>query len=373
MFGFHSFYFYFLLVYICYAVFLSVVYIKNRHSVVYLILLFLPLVFLSTLRGNTVGGDLVYHYLPNFHDAYKARTFKQLMETSNHEPGYVIFTKIVSYFSNEDRFFLAITGIISLIGPFFLIYKYSGNYVSSVLLYYTLGYYTNTFNNIRQSIAVSLFFLTIPFLINKKPWYYYIMVMIEITFHYSAIPLLLVYPLVKNIISMKKVIAVITFGGLSYMVIGSTLIITIVPLIFAKYSPEEILETSGAGYNLLLLRLFMFCVFFLIFFKIKDRLSEEKLRIISVLLTLQLFALVFQLYATIYSSATRMEQYLIIPTIVLIPFFISQIRIKHFRICMFLVTILYSMVFFYKTYSRKEGTNTSPQGVIPYVFVDKHF
>lgn len=373
MFGFNSFYFHFLLIYVCYAIFVSLVFIKHRHTFIYLFCLFLPLIVLSVLRGNTVGGDLVYHYLPNYHAACKARSFEALMATSTHEPGYVVFTKMIGFISDDDRAFLAITGGVSLIGPFFLIYKYSPNYISSVLIYYTAGYYTNTFNNVRQSLALSLFFLSIPFLINKKPLYYYLLVLLACTFHYSALPLLFVYPLVKYNITIKKAISILLFGGLSYLIAGSSIIYSLVALIFVKYSPESMLEKAGAGWNLLLLRGFMLCVFMYMYYKYKKGMNTIEERFYSILMTFLLLALVFQLYATLYSSATRMEQYFYIPTIILIPYYGSRIRSKFMRICYFHIIIIYCLVFFNQTYSQKEGTNTSPQGVIPYVFVDKTF
>lgn len=89
-----------------------------------IVLLGLPLVFLSSLRGDTVGGDLE-NYLPNFDAYYYINNLKDLLGYNSHEPGYVLFTKLISLLYPSHRFYLIVTSICTLIGPFYLIYKYS--------------------------------------------------------------------------------------------------------------------------------------------------------------------------------------------------------------------------------------------------------
>lgn len=372
MYGFSSFYFYFLLFYIFYAIIISIIYINKRRSVSQLFLLFLPLFILAALRGNTVGGDMASHYLPNFQAACDSSSFDKAMSVSAHEPGFRFLTVLVGYISHSDRAFIATTAILSLIGPFFLIYRYSPNYFISIIIYYMLGYYTSTFNNIRQALAVSLFFLCIPYLINKKPWKYCFAILLASMFHYSALALLFIYPFVKTTISIKKIVATFVFGVSTYFVLGSSIVYTVISIFFIKYDPELALEEKGgAGWNLLVMYLLLFFLFCFIYYKKNHILKKEENELLSLLLLFHLISIIFQLFATIYSSATRMGQYFFIPAIILIPYIGSMVKSKIIKMCYFLFFSCYCLYMVNKVYSLVEDVDNNKQGVIPYVFIDE--
>lgn len=369
MYGFSSFYFLFFLFYFFYVLFFSLLYKKIAGNLKLVVMFFLPLFILSAFRGESVGGDLE-KYIPAFHEICEAKTFESLISASSHEPGYVIFTKLIGMISTETRFFLIVTAFFCLLGPAYLIYKYSPNYIVSILMYYLLGCYTNTFNNIRQSLAVSVFFLGIPFLLNRKLWKYLIIVIIAISFHYSAIVLLLIYPIVKKDISFKRVLIFLIIGVSSYFIVGTNLIYQIVMLLFVKYNPDLIFERAGAGWNLLIL----YCIFFLLFFFIYKKnelfLTFEKRHLLSTLLHFQLIAIIFQLYATLYPTATRMGQYFFIPVLISVPCIFYLIKSQILKISFIVIFACYSLLSFYLTYSYSEETNSNSQGVIPYVFIN---
>lgn len=185
MYGFNSFYVHLYIFYILYVTLVCCCFKQLKYKKHKIVLLGLPLVFLSSLRGDTVGGDLE-NYLPNFDAYYYINNLKDLLGYNSHEPGYVLFTKLISLLYPSHRFYLIVTSICTLIGPFYLIYKYSKMPGLSFLIYYSLGFYTNTMNNIRQSLAISICCFAIPFLFKREFRQFVFIVLLATVFHYSA-------------------------------------------------------------------------------------------------------------------------------------------------------------------------------------------
>ena len=211
-----------------------------------------PLLFLAVCRGNTVGGDLE-NYLPYYNQMYLTKSWSEMIELIGfREPGYSIFIKILGYFTGgSERYYILVTSICSLIGPFYLIYKYSNNYSYSLLLYYALGFYTNTFNNIRQSIAMSIVFISFYYLFeNRNLIKYILMVLLATTFHYSALIMVLLYPLTKNVISIKFLIKLILISFSLFFLAGSNILKIIITNFLFKYNPDTFFESGGSGWGL---------------------------------------------------------------------------------------------------------------------------
>src|SRR5699024_2717968 len=76
-----------------------------------------------------------------------------------------------------------------ILGPiFYMVKKISTNPLLSIFIYFTIYLYLQSFNIIRQLIAVSIIFLGLFFLVKKeKPWIYILFVLGAATFHISAL------------------------------------------------------------------------------------------------------------------------------------------------------------------------------------------
>ena len=372
MYGFVSFYFCFFIFYIVYAVLLNYIFSKNSTANVrfdVLVGMFLPLLMLGGLRGDTVGGDLEY-YIPYFDEACKASNWKELMDVSGHEPGYIILTKIIGFFSSNHHFFLFFTILISLIGPFFFIYKFSINPTWSVLLYYLMGFYTNTFNNVRQSIAMSIVFCSYYFLFNKRYKIFIFLVLLATSFHYSAAVMLLALLVVRMGFSLKKVVLTFSSGTLAYVVLGSSILMTIVQLVYLNYDSEAFLDDAGGGWSMFLLYLVLFLVFLYIYYENRFSFDSFSELLFPMILSLMSLMIIIQMFASLFPSVTRMTHYFLIPSVFLIPN-VAELIFDKKKWCGFVVFIgLVSVLFFYMAYSFLPFTNSNTQGVIPYVFLD---
>ena len=368
MYGFQSFYALFFIFLVFYLSILKAnVKDRKKFSIGCFILFFL----MAGLRGDTVGGDLK-RYLPEFYSVAMS-DFKYIWEVGHHEPGYLLYIKLLSLISSDSRMFLLGTSFLSLVGPIVLFKKYSNNITVSVLLYYAMGYYTNTFNNVRQAIALSIVFCVIPYLINRKFWKYLLGVVIATTFHYSAIIALIVYPLIAKPFNFKRWAI---YSGTS-LIIGSLFFFSIfryvVETFVLKYDPESILEESeGNGYRLFLAYLLIFIVMSIYYWKTNKRIKESDKIFLSMLLLFQMFTTAIQLTAPVFHTMVRMTYYFFIPTVTLaIPFICSRLnntKLKPlFYVCAFSVAILYMCTVVYR---KAEGYNSNAQGAIPYVFLN---
>ena len=365
MFGFQSFYFFFFIFLVFYVLILKSS-TKNKRS--FCIWCFVLLFLLSGFRGETVGGDLK-RYLPEFYNVAHS-SFAKVFDSGYHEPGYVIFIKLLSLISMDNRSFLLGTALAAMIGPFILTYKYSNNPVVSVLLYYAMGYYTNTFNNIRQSLALSVAFCIVPFLVNRKFWKYLIGVLIATSFHYSAIILLIVYPLITRDLSFKRIMVYLASGLVLVYLFTFDIFSYIVTFALNKYDPEELLEERGGqGYGLL----FFYSILFLmlsLFYLIKRRyLDTEQRFFLSFMLVFMVLTTLIQMTAPIFSSMVRMTFYFFIPIVMIaVPYISSLIQVKWHRVLFYFSIFGYAILYMaLVTYSFNVDSGSNAQGVIPYV------
>lgn len=391
MYGYNSFYFHFLIVYIIYGFFVLAINRKDKMlgskktAIGYvedawdfcnvtrarkrkIFWLSLPLFLLGILRGDTVGGDLE-NYLAYFDDFCKLNSFGDVWYVSSHEPGYQLYTYLISRLSSSHRAFFFFTYSLSLIGPVYLIGKYSKMPLYSFFLYFSLGFYTNTFNNVRQSIAISICFLAFHFLFQRNFYKYAGMVLLATMFHYSAIITLLLYPLVGNRITIKKIILYLTTGVGLYILASVTILSFFINLLAFKYGDMELaISSESAGFGMMALyALVLFGELFI--YKSKIMSTTQNMERMSFFIQLQLLALLCQMFAPLFSSMLRMTFYFFIPIIVVIPYMACTYR-PYKKLIITIATVL-ALLYVGMVFGCKIETNSNSQGVIPYVLIDK--
>lgn len=331
------------------------------------LVLFLLMAFFSAFRAPTVGGDLEY-YIPHFEEICQLHGFGGLfnLNVSNYEPGYTLFCWGLSRITKSNFVFLALTGVISLIGPFSLCKRYSPWPFFSILLYILLGFYTNTFNNIRQSLALSFIFLAIPYVFRRKFFRFLLLTLLAASFHASAVFFIVAYPLFSFHLSKYNVIPILGISFLASLAVGAIIVQYFGGLFLSKY--EEI-EGSGAGRGMLLLYVIIL-TFSLFFFDYnKHRLLPRRRRVAAFFIKLLLVATVIQMFAVYFSSIYRMTYYFFIPIIALVPILLTSVESKARR--SFYGFLVLAVLFCYMSlliFSYLPEINSNPQGVIPYRF-----
>lgn len=370
LYGVESFYFIFFFFLVFYVLILEKVYSKPKKKKYFYYAVFLLFFIMAGMRGITVGGDLK-RYLPEYYEIIGA-PFGLLTYYGHHEIGYLIYIKILSLISPTDRSFLIGTSFASLIGPIYMFFKYSKKASVSVLIYYAMGYYTNTYNNVRQSIALSIIFIILPFLINRDLKKYIIGVLVATSFHYSALVMLVVYPLYTQNISAKRIFIYASSVFLGVAAFGYTLL-TYVTEIISKFDPEEFdEEAEGGGYGLFF---FYFLIFVAIsaFYVMKRRImTEDQQKMMSMLILFQIFAMTIQFTAPIFHSMVRATLYFFIPVATLaVPLVYSMIRSQMLKAAFYSLVFVFAIYYMIGVYSYKPEIGNNGQANIPYVFIDK--
>lgn len=390
MFGYNSFYFHFLIVYLFYGLCVQAINSKSyylhtvkpakrggnsiwdfcnitrsRKSKIFW--LSLPLFLLGILRGDTVGGDL-YYYITYFDDFCKLHSLLDVSSVSSHEPGYQLYTYLISRLSSSHFAFFFFTYVLSLIGPVYLIAKYSKMPLFSFFLYFSLGFYTNTFNNVRQSIAISICFLAYDFLFQRKFYRYAGMILLATMFHYSAIITLILYPLVGSRVTLKKIILYLSTGVGLYVLASVSILSFFINLLAFKYGDMDLAVTSeSAGFGMMALYALVL-IGELILYKSRCNSTQENAEIMSYFIQIQLLALLCQMFAPLFASMVRMTYYFFIPIIIAIPY--MAYAYKPFRKIILMLCTVLALLYVGMVYRYNKETNNNSQGVIPYVLID---
>lgn len=366
-FGFESFYFYFFVIYVLYALIVDGIFRNNKKSEVFI--LFLPLLILAMFRGEYVGGDLE-RYLPTFDYVCNSSSVLKVMAYSRFEPGFLFLNKIISYLSSSHRAFIIVTSLLSLVGPWFVIYKYSKMPVLSILLYFSLGFYTNTFNNVRQGIAMSICMLSVYFLFERKFIKFLFVVIVAGTIHYSALFFPILYVLTQKRLKTIHLLCILGAGISVFAVAKNTIISTITSSIFYRYSNTDF-ESSG-GWGLMIMYSLLFSFELLMYLYLHKGLNERQKQLFYFFLVTQMLSVIIQPYATIWSSMTRVTQYFYNFIIIAIPFMIALVpKWKYIAVS---VVLIVSVIFMTKfVYAYNPLVNSNGQGVIPYTFLDYKF
>lgn len=181
----------------------------------------LILIALATLRGHSVGADT-----PTYLEYYtNAISLKYHLDGLKEFGFYYLIYLLRLVTDNQIVFFLLIS-FLTYIPLFIFLKKTSKNISLSLFLYIVMGYYTQSFNIIRQSIAMSLILLALYFLSlrsYKKSIFFYVL---ATQFHFSAIALAIIYPIrfLKIKFANALIIMIISFMIGLYLVSNSNII-----------------------------------------------------------------------------------------------------------------------------------------------------
>lgn len=166
------------------------------------ILLFLAVLITSLLaafRALNIGTDVMNYVQPMFVNAQKANNFSeyltstilndwQLVPISSFEYGYTSLVFICAKFFGNIFSLLFITQFI-IVGCIVIgLWRQKKELsVSLGIFSYYLLFYNTSLNMVRQSIAMSLLFMAFSYLKDRKNITYFILMIIAISFHRTAI------------------------------------------------------------------------------------------------------------------------------------------------------------------------------------------
>lgn len=292
----------------------------------------LLLIVLSSLRSNTVGSDsktytLAYDFKFNPYD---------YGFDPNVEYGYQFLDSIILNFSYSYFWLFFISSIIVVLCFLSTIKKISINYLYSIYIYISFGFYTFFFNGLRQGIAMAICFWGLPYLVEKRIISYSLVIFIASTFHISALIMLPIYFLVN------------TRFRIEYKILGCFTVSILISQIFIRYLAQgniryehytQEAEKSGGYVTLLFYALIGFFIYF----------SGKRIRNDDIKFNKfeQIFlcglALVFPiaLLGTDPSGPQRIMYYFVDTVIFLIPYVLNRFNSFYFNLFFLVLSTIY--------------------------------
>lgn len=168
---------------------------KNYYKIGIIILL-----SLSMFRSFSVGNDTeTYRIIFNIISENSFSALKSI----NIEYGFLVFSKILSIIYNNPRILLYVSSCIIIIPMGYFIYKWSDKPLTSILLYVLLNVYFFHLTGMRQSIASAILLFAFECFIKKKKIQFFLLVLLAMLFHKSAI-IFLIFLFIDKIKYTKK-------------------------------------------------------------------------------------------------------------------------------------------------------------------------
>lgn len=325
----------------------------------YCLYVFAVLWTISSFRGYSVGGDLL-NYLPLFKEISN-HSFYHILNSYD-KFGYIfkLYIKVWSYISHDPTFFLSVISLLNIGIVCWFINKRSRILWFSFFLYITLGYYTNTFNSIRSSMALGLGIIGVDALMDKKNLKSFIWFLLAFEIHKTIIPIFTLL-LIKDKRYKLPLMITSTIGCFILSnIFGSSMLAKLILLYDSAYAMQT--DFGGRGYNLLIIDAIMT---FGCYFLIKNRNTTQDRMLINILW----LATCLQCMAPIFSIATRISYFFTFYSIILLPNAIyNAFSNKSKRFVLALSSVL-CIIYFKLTIMTPVGfSTTNSQATIPYYF-----
>jgi len=175
------------------TVFLFIIFlIGNKRNFVYEFISWVVIYFLFAYRYN-VGTDFFTYsrIVTSIGKLSWGEIFSNF--TIFDEIGYVIFAKI-TYTIGGTKLFFGLSGLITFVLIYFSLKKnFTKIDLITSLAVYIFYFYPTSFNLVRQFLAISIFFYSVRFILNRNIIKYLLTIIISASFHKSAFFLIPIY------------------------------------------------------------------------------------------------------------------------------------------------------------------------------------
>ena len=167
----------------------------------------LILIFVAGFRYN-VGTD--YPVYINNYEVYKNLN---LFDLSNFgKIGVSVVAKLSVFIYDHYATWFFIVSLLTVGIIILAIYKYSDGFCFSILMYLFLGCWHNSFNVVKQSVAIAVILLAQKYLFEGKFFKWTLLCILAATFHISAILLIPIYFLVRFKLNIRTLILMAAIG-----------------------------------------------------------------------------------------------------------------------------------------------------------------
>jgi len=287
--------------------------------------------------------------LEYFHDTENyltmIHTYDKIWQT---EPTFWIINQLLS--GGSDQIFFLIYATLGVSIKIYAIKRISSFPLLSVYLYICLYFILHEMTQIRVGVACGIFLLAIPDIVNKNFRMYLFKTLIAMSFHYSAIIMLVLY-FVNNKNINRKIYFFLPIIGLILAFIPNlmlnifTFFEFILPSVIANKVTLYLSLIDNEDYNKIntfnIFTLSLFLIYCFMLFNLN--IIRTQLNIVMIqLFGIQLF--VYYSFSSIPAFAARLSEFIGIILVILIPNLILMFKQKLFPI---LMLIIWSSGYFY--------------------------
>ena len=237
----------------------------NRRRKIYTFVAFACLALIAMLRSYNVGRDLQSHYYKTFLRVVNM-DWNNLF-TLGYENGYLVFYKIISMFTDNGQWMIAIHAlfVIGITGWF--IYRNSENVVMSTFLFITTNTWFMYMTMMRQAMAVCIVLIALE-IWKRKDWrikryvLYVAIVILAMQFHSSAF-IAFFMPIFDYLPFKRKHIFISTLVMIASFALYNLMFKAVSFLQIGKRDYTEFYSSSGEAINII--SLYFVFIYVLIF------------------------------------------------------------------------------------------------------------
>ncbi|MBP2156284.1 EpsG family protein [Erwinia rhapontici] len=309
--------------------------LKSRGVILPLFLLAL----MASIRDYTIGTDsYVYTRYFRFPFSHYPLTFDPDIER-----GYQLLVMITRDIYSEYFFYFIIMALVCIIPVLLTLKMRSVNYSLSLYIYVTFGLYFALYNQVRQTIAMGICFLSMRFLVEKRFLTYALLILFASQFHISAVLMLAFYFLCHWTVRIEyKVISTFLTG-----LIATPLIIAHMAANNVRY--EHYTEGSANGKNgLMTVTLYVLIAMAVYVLGKKIRKENREYSCIECIYLCGIAALLpVTMLGTDPAGPQRVAQYFVYYLMLIIPLILDKINNKMVTImfCFFAFTYFILMIY----------------------------
>lgn len=311
----------------------------------YNFILFTMIFLIAALRATTVGNDLREYKI-----IFDIRNQYTLMDSiTGVEPFFLLLNNIIGRYTDNFQMAVATYSVLTLIGPFYLIKRYSNNPYYSMFLYIVMGFQASSFSGIRTAIALSILCFSLSAIFERKPVKFLMIVFLASMFHRTAIVFVVVYFLYSR--EMTKMNILIHMSGTFLLYLLGEYVFKLITKIglFRKYT-QFIVRTGSITYALVILAVFFISLYFY-------KGMKRKYGNVDFLYNTILFAFTTQILGAYNTNIMRLTEYFYIYAIVLIPNAFDTVRVLKYRKFYYVVFTIIMIVQYLMVFKSSYGTD----------------
>lgn len=215
---------------------------NKRNRKLYIYLVFGTILLYVILRGENVGIDNANRYRTvRLLAEYDWNAFSEYLSTQTEEHLYTIILWLITRLIPSPHFVGVVWDVFIILTFAFFFYCYSEDLVLSNLMYAAFVFAAEM-NTTRQYIAAAIFLWVIIAVLNKRYILSFILILISMTFHASALVLFIVYALIPLKYQMTKTSFTITICA----ALSGFFAFDIIANMFVSYFPQYSWYLRGA-------------------------------------------------------------------------------------------------------------------------------